>query len=479
MASRTPQDIQNLRRAKADLVEKARRQITETNKVEGRAKWENDTHDQIRRRAARQSAEGRERSHQEELYARKQELAAVYNAEMAAWQDEVTNAVETAEDRKTSLRRRAEALRAERESMDRAFVAEKRQQQWRDSADDLRLLESQATLLDVSERRRVQLEERRLTQLQQLEEDRRWAEAWEADGAKKAQREIDDVTKLRRINGEMRQDLNLQVVQRKARNNRLRQEVEFDSAETKDRWAQEKMLQDEHDRKVKIAERERGSAVLEYNNLRQSKRADDAKMEMESDLLLLQVALEKERRELESEAEKRRTEKEMTKKYQEHLRLQMIKEQADDSVLEEMRRKDEEREWKKREAMLNKEQAARKGLQKSVMEGREYQLRVKAERAVVDAEIDRQQVQIFKDENKHLAEMEAQLAETHHQARIASQTIVLRQIAEREEIARKAKQDEFLELKQMQFAEKQYQAVLSTNSAAFTKSAMGKSTALW
>ena len=42
MASRTPQDIQNLRRAKADLVEKARRQITETKKVEGRAKWEND-----------------------------------------------------------------------------------------------------------------------------------------------------------------------------------------------------------------------------------------------------------------------------------------------------------------------------------------------------------------------------------------------------------------------------------------------------
>ena len=60
-----------------------------------------------------------------------------------------------------------------------------------------------------------------------------------------------------------------------------------------------------------------------------------------------------------------------------------------------------------------------------------------------------------------------------------SQTIVLRQIAEREELARKAKQDEFLELKQMQFAEKQYQAVLSTNSAAFTQSALKKSTALW
>jgi hypothetical protein len=56
---------------------------------------------------------------------------------------------------------------------------------------------------------------------------------------------------------------------------------------------------------------------------------------------------------------------------------------------------------------------------------------------------------------------------------------VLRQVAEREELARKAKQDEFLALKQMQFSEKQYQAVLSTNSAVFTQSALKKSTALW
>ena len=125
------ESVQKARRAKADLVDRARAQIAETNKVEQRAKWEVDTHAQIRRRAARNEAEGRERSHQQELYARKQELARLYNSEMQSWQNEVNNAVETAEDRKTSLRRRAEALRAEREAMDREFVAEKRQQQWR------------------------------------------------------------------------------------------------------------------------------------------------------------------------------------------------------------------------------------------------------------------------------------------------------------------------------------------------------------
>merc|ERR1711988_1135378 len=106
---------------------------------------------------------------------------------------------------------------------------------------------------------------------------------------------------------------------------------------TKERWRQEKVLQEEHDAKVKLAEKARGRAVLEYNNARQMKRAEDAKLEMQ----------------------KRRQEKEMTKQFQEHLRLQMIKEAEDDTLLEELRRQDEDRVHKKKEAQYQKEQAAR------------------------------------------------------------------------------------------------------------------------
>eukprot|EP00936_MAST-01D_sp_MAST-1D-sp1_P001102 g1102.t1 len=474
-----PQDLQNARRAKDELLAQSRRAISEELKVQQRAKWEVDTHAGIRRRAARREAQEIERSHQTDLQARRHELAALYNAEMKAWQDEVYNRVETAEDRKESLRRRAEALREERERQDALFVAEKRQQQWLNSADDLRLLESQASLLDVAERRRVQLEEKRLAQLQQLEEDRRWGEAWEADRVKKTQREADDLAKQKRINSEMREDLDLQVKQRRARNARLKAEHEAEVAMTKQRWDEEKALQDEHDAKVKEAERARGRAVLEYNNLRQQKRAEDAKVEMESDLLLLSVALEKERRELESEAAKREQEKEMTKKYQEHLRLQMIKEKEDDSLLEELRRQDEEKTWKKREDQYNREQSARRELHEAVMAGRDEQLRLKAERAKVDADLDLQQVQIFKRENKRLAELDAQALAAQKQAAIDNGIVVSRQIAVREAQRRKKKQDEFLELKQMQHAEKEYQAVLSNNSAQFTNSVLNRSTSLW
>ena len=116
---------------------------------------------------------------------------------------------------------------------------------------------------------------------------------------------------------------------------------------------------------------------------------------------------QKERRELESEAAKRQQEKDMTKKYQEHLRLQMIKEKEDDSLLEELRRQDEEKTWKKREDQYNREQGARRELHEAVMAGRDEQLRLKAERAKVDAAVDVQQVEIFKRENARLAELDA------------------------------------------------------------------------
>ena len=113
------------------------------------------------------------------------------------------------------------------------------------------------------------------------------------------------------------------------------------------------------------------------------------------------------------------------------------------------------------------------------MAGRDEQLRLKAERAKVDADLDLQQVEIFKRENKRLAELDAQALAAQKQAAIDNGIVVSRQIAVRDAQRRKKKQDEFLELKQMQHAEKEYQAVLSNNSAQFTNSVLNRSTSLW
>jgi len=254
----------------------------------------------------------------------------------------------------------------------------------------------------------------------------------------------------------MRQDLDLQRQQRSYRAECMKLKEDEEAVLTKERWRQEKVLQEEHDAKVKLAEKARGRAVLEYNNARQMKRAEDAKLEMQNDLVLLQVALEKERRELEDEEEKRRQEKEMTKQFQEHLRLQMIKEAEDDTLLEELRRQDEDRVHKKKEAQYQKEQAARANLLKLTVKGRQEQLALKAKWKADELAQDKLRIAHTMRENERLEELEKQAAAQQAQARKDNQTAVTFQIRKKADTRAREKQSEYLQLRQMQHSEKQY-----------------------
>merc|ERR1711988_1203230 len=243
-------------------------------------------------------------------------------------------------------------------------------------------------------------------------------------------------------------DLDLQRQQRSYRAECMKLKEDEEAVLTKERWRQEKVLQEEHDAKVKLAEKARGRAVLEYNNARQMKRAEDAKLEMQNDLVLLQVALEKERRELEDEEEKRRQEKEMTKQFQEHLRLQMIKEAEDDTLLEELRRQDEDR--------VQKEKAARANLLKLTVKGRQEQLALKAKWKADELAQDKLRIAHTMRENERLEELEKQAAAQQAQARKDNQTAVTFQIRKKAETRAREKQSEYLQLRQMQHSEKQY-----------------------
>ena len=160
------------------------KRIVNINKVTSRAQWENDTDRVIASRRAAEAAGRMEAQHQAGLHSRRQKLANLYNAEMAAWQNEVTSNVETATDRKEKIRARARALYDERKRQETDFVQTQRARQWRDASDDLRALDTHATLMDVAERRREQLFEKNRQQAQDIEDEQQWALAWEADKAR-------------------------------------------------------------------------------------------------------------------------------------------------------------------------------------------------------------------------------------------------------------------------------------------------------
>jgi hypothetical protein len=458
-----PIDVMNRRRAQETLVEENKKRIANINKVTSRAQWENDTDKVIAKRRAGEAAAKMEAQNQMDLYERRQKLANLYNSEMNAWQNEVSSNVETADDRKNKIRARAKTLYDARKAQESGFVSTQRARQWRDASDDLRSLDTHATLMDVAERRREQLFEKNRQQAQQIEDEQQWSLAWEQDRLQKEAREEMDSAKRSVMNKEMRRDLDLQRQQRAYRADCMKNKEDDEAGMTKERWRQEKVLQEEHDQKVKAAERARGRAVLEYNNARQMNRAEDAKLEMQNDLVLLQVALEKERRELEEEEEKKRQEKEMTKQFQEHLRQQMVKEAQDDTLLEELRRQDEERTFKKKEAQYMKEQSARANLLALTVQGRKDQLAMKAMAQQQDREQDRLHAQSVQAECERLEILERQTAGQQAKARFDNQAAVRFQVSKKKSQTDKAKQDDYLQLRQMQYSEKNYQKMLSAH----------------
>merc|ERR1711865_214753 len=223
----------------------------------------------------------------------------------------------------------------------------------------------------------------------------------------------------------------------------------------------EEDVQNHHDASIKAAQRAEGKRVQLENNERQKLRGITARQEMQNDLTLLQVALEKERRELEEEEEKKRQEKESTKKYQELLKLQMVKEKQDDSLLEELRRQDSERETAKRDAQHDRESKARKELQGAVMQGRREQQSYIIDQAIAEKEADRVYVRGLQIKAEELNTADKELKAFQQNARYQNVAGVRAQIAAREMMKKKESQSIFIANKKMQYFEQQYQGQLT------------------
>lgn len=339
-----PIKVMEKRRQNEDVKIAEEARLREVGKVTAYAQWENDTTAKIG--VAREAGYLTTLANQSdaELNERRQQLGNLYEREMRSWKRLLENSKQTTQERKDEIRDKADALRRQRQAGDEAYVKEMRAKQWRNGCDDLRDLDTQATVMEVARRRQEQLRERENQNQQAAEDEDQWTKAWEIDRLQKEARESRDLASQFKRNHDMKRDLDTQVGQAAQGRHLMKDLTQREAKDTKNRWQNEEDVQNHHDASIKAAQRAEGKRVQLENNERQKLRGITARQEMQNDLTLLQVALEKERRELEEEEEKKRQEKESTKKYQELLKLQMVKEKQDDSLLEELRRQDSERE---------------------------------------------------------------------------------------------------------------------------------------
>merc|ERR1711990_1385224 len=139
-----------------------------------------------------------------------------------------------------------------------------------------------------------------------------------------------------------------------------------------------------------------------------------------------------------------------------------IKEKQDDSMLEELRRQDEEAATAKRDAQKAREDLARAKLAAEVQKGREQQkqsrIRQMEEQRVADADYAASQRVVA----KQMEDQEMQLKAVQRKARLDNQRSVRLQVQEKVFMFEKSKQDEYLQNRRNQHTEKEFQKTLMT-----------------
>jgi hypothetical protein len=435
--------------------------VVEYEKVDQRAKWENKTSAKIEIKRKGSRVDELQRDHAATLLARKRQLAGILNQEMDQWQKEFSELGESPQDRKMALQSRALALRDAREAERRAFVDEMYKLQWQSSCDDGRLLDSKATIKQVMSDRERQVEHKGETASKvKAEEDMLMAE-WKQRIDELETKENEKEAYRAAMEKEIKGMLDEQVEAHHGRKDALRARQAMDAAEEMREWRAAKDKEEAEDEEKAIIARQRGVETRVFNQSRLHLRAEAAETIKARDLVLLNFALDKEREKEAQEAAKRREEKDTTKRYQDYLEMQMVKEAEDNAEVDAVRKEAEDRIFAKREQEQQDRLDARNELWRKTDVGRQDQIRMQYERAIKEAEDDNAMSSRNGGNQDELDAIEAAKRAAHKQALIENQMGIRAQASYKKRVGRREVQEKYLEAKIMSKVEAEHKARLT------------------
>ena len=444
-----------------DTIEVNMRNVKDYNEVNMRAKWEVTTHEKIE--AARKGKRVSQLQGQAEarLLARKRQLAGVLNAEMDAWQKEFSELGETPQEVKAGFQARAIALRDEREAERRAFVDSMYKLQWQNSCDDGRLLNSKATIGRVMADREEQLRQKAAIGEKLAADDEAISKNWKERIDQLEKKEDAKDAYRAQMEKEIKGMLDTQVTEHLQRKDALKERQAQDAAEELREWRAAKDKEDAKEAARYTEARARGLETLKFNETRLGARGTVVEAQRADDLQLLNYALAKEREARGAEQAKKNDEKTTTKRYQEYLRMQMIKNAQDMSEVDAVRQAAEDRIWKAREQEQQDRVDKRNALWQSVDKSRQAQMALKAER---DA---KELADYLAPPSDYQAELDAVAAKKESdamQARLDNQRALLAQKGYKKKAAAREEQEKYLESKVMQKVEAEHKFRLTQMS---------------
>eukprot|EP00804_Cyclotella_cryptica_P023472 CCRYP_012132-RA/>CCRYP_012132-RA protein AED:0.30 eAED:0.30 QI:0/-1/0/1/-1/1/1/0/464 len=455
--------LQQRRRDQERLLQEKESFLRQHHDTERLLDWENRTNLQIQQREVSDLTEKLLREDEEQLHRRQQDIQSLYTGEMHEWTSSLKEKLEvTPEQRMEQLRERAYALKAKREAERQEFVKECYRRQWRDSCDDLRAIDSKATLDRLTEDRKLIMKTKAA-----LSQQDRIDDCGTSHSTSFLQDGRDDGNDQRRQrNVETKQALDKQLQWKREQEaavvaQRQREEEEqlrhLAHLEQKAKESQEKLMQ-----KSKKEGEDMYKETLQRAEVRERRR----RMERDRDFTLLQHALEIERNQIAAEKAKKEEGKDVATEYVQCLREQMKQEANERQQVNAIREEASEKIFKKNDEKLMADAARRRQWMEEVKVSRQEQIRMKEREAERQSKIEEAEVQEAKAALRRQEEAERKKEEQAKAEKIENMRVnkaIMEKMAKDRETEQ---QEKFLLSKKIQYAEMVHQRKLEEYKAA-------------
>ena len=435
--------------------------LTDEKHAMSKAFFEISTTKKLEARAKQEMLERVQREQEVSLLRRRQELSDLYNFERETWDAEVLNNVESVEDRKKKMMDRAYALREKREKERLEFVKQCYDNQWRDACDDARTLDSKAMVAWVDAQNQEQIQEKNREMEELAAAENQWIESNKMHNEK-----LDDIEREKNeLRAKAAKDLEDGLQKQMEENERLltdeleriRIESEKELRECRAAIAAEEAKQ----LKLKEDAVKNGRDVFLFNEKYKDARKEEEALERMQEARLLAYHMRKEAAEIATEEAKKQANKKAAQMYRKYLEEMMIKDAEDNTGLDEIRKREENKIWDARDAMLQARQDARDYLMKTVVEGNQEMIALKKQQLLQEKEnANIYSNQFLQDAAEGVAREKAEIQRRRMVAEENNQKLI-EQIEFRRQQIEQAKQDQYLETKRMEHIEKLHRQKLT------------------
>ncbi len=452
--------LQQRRRDQERILHETESFLHQHNNTERLLDWENRTQQQIQQREESNLAQQFQKQDEDELNKRQNELQSLYNREMSEWKDTLQRSLEVSQEEKIEqIRKRAYELKARRESERQKFVKECYERRWREACDDLRALDSKATLDRLMKDRKAMIQKKTLGNSDDGPSRQSQADDYQTNQRMTLmqQRENDESMLRRKSNLQTKEALDQQLQWKRAQIVSITAQIKQEEQEQLRHLALLEQQAKESQHALTEQAKQEGDDMLRETMQRAKQREDQRQIEKDRDWRLLQHALELERAQIKAENAKKEEGKEAASEYVYCLREQIKQEEKENQHVTAMRDEASEKIFQRNDEKMAAEAERRRQSMEEVKLSRQEQIRMKERES---EELRREKEREFQETKAALqrdGEAERRKLEQTKTEKIEN-TSANKKIMEQMKKERALEQQEKLLLnKQIQYAEKIYQ----------------------